>query len=276
MFSIYIDDSGTSPEHKLTIACGIIFPTKRLPALEGEWNNFLQKEEITGFHSSECLARNPHSDFANWDDDRVKRVFRRIQQITFRYSIKAFCILIYKKDYDEVVPKDMFFRIGESYYTWAVSSVLGLAYDWAVERSVSIDYVFDTADKKVKREIEDALTIAETLYPGNFTGHYSFGKRRGVPGLQAVDLLAWTCFQQGRRARMKQSIHSFAQESWDVYKSRNDGDWCIVQSLSRKGLEDWVKKKYLSPEDIRIKQFKEKLQEARKTKAKKGRSTARC
>jgi hypothetical protein len=271
MFTIYIDDSGSSPEQKVVVASGMILAAKRLEAFEREWNRFLDKEGITEFHASVCLAHNPHSEFAGWDDARVKRVFARARQITFKYFVRAFCIAIYKKDYDEVMPKDMRERVG-SYYTWALSSVLGSAYDWAVHRAipVPIEYVFDTADKQVKREIDDAMECSEELYPGHFMAHYSFRKRSEVPALQAVDLFAWTCFQKGRLARAKQPIPPLAEENWDAYSSARDGEWCRVESLNRQGIENWVKNMYLGPEDIRVKECKEKLKEARRPKPKGG------
>ena len=50
------------------------------------------------------------------------------------------------------MPEEMRKRVG-SYYTWALSSVLGLAYDWATTRNVPMEYVFDNADKDIKREM---------------------------------------------------------------------------------------------------------------------------
>ncbi|HTV03771.1 MAG TPA: DUF3800 domain-containing protein [Acidobacteriaceae bacterium] len=275
MFTIFIDDSGSSPEHKWAVATGIVIPAMQLPRLEREWDTFKGKEGISEFHSSECLARNQHSDFADWEDIRVRRVFTRVRQITFKYSVKAFGIGIYKPDYDQVMPEDMRKRIG-SYYTWALSSVLALAHDWAARRSVPMEYVFDEASKNIKREINEAMQYSDQIYPGDFVGHYSFRYRKDIPALQAVDLFAWTCYQQGRKARLKLPIHHFAQENWDAYGSQNDGEWCVFQSLNREGIEDWIKKAYLGPEDLKIKEFKDKLKEERKPKPKKSKlGTAR-
>jgi len=272
MFTVYIDDSGSSPEHKIAIASAIIIPAKQLVPFEREWNGFLQKESIPDFHSSKCLARNSHSAFADWGEDRVKRVFARVRQITLKYSVQAFCIAIHKQDYSEVMPEDMRKRVG-SYYTWAVSSVLGLAYDWSNKRSVQMEYVFDEADKPVKREINEAMEYSEGIYPGHFLGHYAFRFRRDIPGLQAADLFAWSCYQAARHTRFNDTIHPLAQESWEAYRSAGDGDWAEIQSLNRQGIENWVKEKYLSPEDLEINKFKEKLKEARKPKPKKSSTT---
>ena len=273
MFTIYIDDSGSAPEHKLAIASGIVFPAKQLERLESEWNRYRDKEGFTDFHSSECLARNLKTEFAGWDDKKVQRVFARVRQITFKYSVQAFCIAIHKPDYKEVVPGDMLKRVG-SFYTWALSSVLGLAHDWAVARSVPMEYVFDTATKEVKREIEEAMTYSEATYGDHFAGHYSFRNRKEVPALQAADLFAWTCFQRGRHVRFNHPIHLLAQQSWEAYRDAHDKRWCVVQSLNRQGIEDWVSKMYSGPEDLQLKTFKDKIKESRKPQPKQKKATS--
>jgi hypothetical protein len=267
MFTVYIDDSGSSPEHKIAVASAIVIPARSIVAFEGEWDKFLEKEGIPEFHSSECLARNSRSAFAGWDEQRVRRAFDRVRQITIKYSVQAFCIAIHKQDYSEVMPEDMLKRVG-SFYTWAVSSVLGLAYDWAEERSVPIEYVFDTADKMIKREIDEAMEYSEALYPGHFAGHYSFRNRKEVPALQAVDLFAWTCYQAARHTRFNEPISEIAHDCWDGYRSAKHERWAMVQSLNREGLENWVKESYSSPSDLQLKEFKQKRKAARMPKPK--------
>jgi hypothetical protein len=270
MFATFTDDSGTSREHKMAVACGILLPALQLKRFESEWHIFLHKEGIPDFHSSECLARNQHSAFANWDDERVRRTFARVRQITFKYSIKGFCIGIHKQDYDEVLQPNMKSAVGESHYTWAVSSVLGLAEDWASSRGVPMEYVFDNADKPIKREIEDAIEYSDILFPGRFAGHYSFRKRAEVPALQAVDLFAWSCFQGFRAARFNNQLKAIAAESRDAYVHAKNGDWSVIQSLTREGLEKWVNENRDNPRTQEIIAFKQKLKESKKPKAKTG------
>ena len=258
MFTIFIDDSGTAPEHKMTVAAGIVVPARQLQRLEAEWDAFLAKEQIQDFHASECLARNQHSAFASWDDSRVRRVFARVRQITFKYSVKGFCIGIHKRDYDEALTAEMKSAVGESHYTWAVSSVLGLADDWARAINAPMDYVFDNAEKSVKREIELALEFAETMYPGRFAGHYSFRSRKDVPSLQAVDLFAWTCYRQFLRARFGNPVNPIAAESDEAYAKAQNHEWRIVQSLDREGLERWVTENRENPRTQEIIEFRNK------------------
>jgi hypothetical protein len=198
----------------------------------------------------------------------VCRVFARVRQITFKYSIRGFCIGIQKQDYDEVLPPDMKAAVGESHYTWAVSSVLGLAEDWASNRGVPMEYVFDNADKPIKREIENAIKFSDTIYPDRFASHYQFRSRKDVPVLQAVDLFAWTCFQAFRKARFNHPMYPIAAESREVYLRAKNAEWSIIQSLNREGLEKWVNENRNNPRTQEIIAFKEKLKEARRPKPK--------
>jgi hypothetical protein len=232
----------------------------------------LNREHISDFHSSICLARNHKSEFGNWDEEHVRRVFARVRQITFKHSVKGFCIGIQKQDYDAVLPADMKAAVGQSYYTWAVSSLLGLGHDWAHERSVPIEYVFDEESKDIKREIEDSIAFSERSYGDHFSGHYSFRRRKEVPGLQAVDQFAWACFQGFRKARFNHPLHSIAVESREAYLRAKDAEWSEIQSLTREGLEKWVAEMHNNPRTNEILEFKKQLQDARKPKPKKKKS----
>lgn len=271
MFSIYIDDSGSSPNNRFAVAGGIVFPAKRIEALEREWNTFLEKEEIRKrLHASECVARNLGSDFAGWSDDQVERVLLRAQQIIFRYSVKAFSIGVHKQDYNEVVPEDMWLGVGGSHYIWALSSVLGLGYDWASQHATPMEYVFDTpSSKEEKRDIEEAIEYSDDIYPGHFAGHYSFRSSKEVPGLQAADLYAWVNYQAACHTRFGTPIKPVAEKLWHLFTRRNNGSWCDIQSLNREGIELFVKRVHGSPEDLRLREYKQRRKEERIPKLKK-------
>lgn len=268
MFSIYIDDSGSSPEDKFAIAAGVVFPAKRIEAFEREWNSFLEKEGMPDLHASACVARNPHSVFATWDDAKVERVLARAQQIVFKYSVKAFSIGIHKQDYDDLIPDDMRIGVSDSHYVWALSSVLGLSYDWVSERSAPMEYVFPNCSKQEKRDIEEAIDYSESIYADHFSGHYSFRSAKEVPGLQTADLFAWTCYQAGRWTRFGTPMKAPSEALWNHFALRNAGEWSTNQSLTREGLEMWVKKTCGTPEDLRLRQYKQKRKEERLPKPK--------
>lgn len=267
MFTIYIDDSGTAPEQKMAVAAGIVVPAARISKFESEWTRFLREEHIPEFHASECLARNQHSPFASWDEETVRRVFSRVRQLTIRFSVKGYCIGIHKHDYDEVLTPDLKAAVGNSHYAWALSSVLGHALDFAEQHKAPMAYVFDNAEKVVKREITDALEFAENIYPGKFAGNWTFGKRADIPALQGVDLFAWTCFQQFRRARFNTPIPSIANETDAGYALGRNGQWRTIQSLTREGIEKWAEKNRNNPRTSEIIKFKKERAHSRKTGA---------
>jgi Protein of unknown function (DUF3800) len=272
MFTTYIDDSGTAPEHKIAVAAGIIIPGAKIVGFEREWKRLTSRENITSFHASECLARNPHSEFATWDDERVRRVFKEIRQLTIRFSVGGFCIGIFKDDYDELLTDNLKASIGNSYFTWAVSSLIGIANAYGESQKAPMHYVFDATGKDQKREISDSLEFAEGIYPGRFDGHWMFGKRTDIPALQAVDLVAWSCFQQFRRSRLSHVINPIADEVNSGYWAGRNGKWMIAQSLHREGIAAWVAKETDSPRTKEIIAFKEQLKEARKPKPKRAKT----
>jgi hypothetical protein len=238
MFTFFIDDSGTAPEHRMAIAAGIIIPSLRLLPFESEWKAFCDKEGMEDFHASECLARNKHSAFADWSDDRVRKAFARVRQITLKYSAKSYCVALKKQDYEEIVTPKLKQSLGESYFSWAVSSLVGLCFDWSKQRSVEMEYVFDNSDKAIQIEIEDALAFSEQTNGNRFSGHYSFRSRKEIPALQATDLLAWTCYQHALWSRFRFPIHRLAKESAIDYVNAKGREWLTIQSLHRQGVAD--------------------------------------
>ncbi len=46
-FSMYLDDSGTTPDQKVAVASALIVPAAQIRRLENEWNNLKKKEEFS-------------------------------------------------------------------------------------------------------------------------------------------------------------------------------------------------------------------------------------
>ncbi len=143
----------------------------------------MQRENLTEFHTSECVARNQHSAYAQWDNLRVERCLERVRQIIKKYSAQSFSISIDKPTYDAVIPSNLRKVIGSSHYTWGVDAVCGFIRDWGNEHQVPMEYVFDTTSSAQKKEIERVMSHGEARFPGEFVGHYSFRRRQDVPAL---------------------------------------------------------------------------------------------
>src|SRR5438270_7571717 len=97
MFTLYIDDSGTSPSNPVAIAAAWIAPVKAWLRLETEWRRVGDKEGFGHFHAAEFAARNPKSDFANWTEEKQWRVIRRLREITKKYVHHGVAFAIPKK-----------------------------------------------------------------------------------------------------------------------------------------------------------------------------------
>ncbi len=89
MFTAYIDDSGTDPAQRVANATALIVPASRIVEFQHEWDKLKKREGFTEFHTSEFVAKNPKSDFANWSRVKQARVFRRVRQICMKYSAKG-------------------------------------------------------------------------------------------------------------------------------------------------------------------------------------------
>ena len=277
MFTLYIDDSGTAQDQPIAIAAGVLIPAIRLELFEREWTRFLEKEDIAkdGFHSSECFYRNPHSTFADWTDERVERAFERVFQMFQKYAVKAFCIATYKKDYDELMPGDMRLGVSKNHFVWALSSILGLSYDWATKRSVPMEYVFDLTDKETKRDITEAIDYSaepEIGYGDHYTAHHSFRSRKLVPGLQVADFFAWHCYQAAHESITGRPVPDLVNGIWNKMLPDISGELeqsrIVIQRLSREGLAAWVKKMYGTPIDLAVREYRKGRKEARMPKRK--------
>lgn len=244
MFNVYLDDSGTSPIQRVAICSALIIPGRRIVALENEWNRLTEKEGFGDFHSSPCASANSESQFADWKDDKIKRVFSRVAQISTKYGVKAFSWAIQKQDSDECIPSEWKEHGGSDHYTWAVRRVLYLIRDWFESRGPFIppEYIFDwIEDKSAKEEVERVMAQEESGHPGEYEGHYGFKKRREIPGLQCADLLAWSCFQMGRFLFENTPVPIRASESLHLFGSRrSDPYWLEMQTNTREQLLEIV------------------------------------
>lgn len=124
---MYLDDSGTSPSQPVAVASALIVPTAQISRLENEWTNLKRKEGFSEWHTSEFVARNHKSEFANWDEKKQERVFKRVREISKKYGARAISGSIKKQDYDEIVPSEYRRYTDLYHYTWCVAYVIALA-----------------------------------------------------------------------------------------------------------------------------------------------------
>jgi hypothetical protein len=268
MFTVYIDDSGSDPNQPVANATALIVPGRRILALQREWDSLKGKEGFTDFHTSIFVARNHHSEFADWSDTKQKRVFLRVRQIVKKYGAQIVSFTVHKKDYDEVIPAELRKYAGKYHYSWAIRHVMTHLSAWRISHKVALpfEYIFDNMKRdERRREIETVMEQAERNatdmgMSGEYV-NYGFRRRQDIPGLQCVDCAAWTTYQYGLLAFRKKPVDSFAEIAWNDFCSRNDNDapagpldWFNAIAIKREHLAAWVQKEALS--GISIARFK--------------------
>ena len=159
-FTLYFDDSGTNLESPVAVAAAWIAPIGAWKKFEAEYEGIKARHGFKCFHTSECVAGNPHSEFASWDENRKSATVRRIVQVSLKYASAGWGIAINKKDYDDLVPDSLRGKMGKYHYSWAVRSLIGFVENWRESRTLEpTEYIFDRmnsdkGDAGKKTEIE--------------------------------------------------------------------------------------------------------------------------
>jgi hypothetical protein len=278
-FTSFIDDSGTDPKQKVAMCTALIIPAARIVAMERQWETLKKKETFSDFHTSEFVFKNHKSEFANWDDDKQRRVFRRVRDIIKKFGVKIYSFAVNKKDYDEAFSDDIKKYIGD-HYTWAVRHVIAHLPAWRKSHLVEhpLEYVFDWMEKNdpKRKEIEEVMEqagmVAEQIGMAGEYDNYGFRRRKDLAGLQCVDAIAWTGYQIGLYSFHQIPLRPMAEMAWDDLLSRNNGniagpfEWLTAFSVSREQLDNWLDT--ATPDTMLIAKFKE-LKEAINEKRKK-------
>jgi hypothetical protein len=248
-FTIFLDDSGTSPSQHVAIASALIIPASRLIALEKEWDAFRVKEQFSCFHMSEFAALNPKSEFAGWAN-KQNRVAARIRQIVKKYAVKALSMSVNKEDYDAVVPHELRKYVNKFHYSWAISTILAVVERWALLSKVTshFEYIFDNMGKPSdpkRREVEDILELCEEIAikqgkAGQYA-HWTFRNRCELPALQCADIIAWTCYQHAMLVFRKTPMKQLATDMWNDFYNHLNKEWLFPGTITRSNLEEWVK-----------------------------------
>jgi Protein of unknown function (DUF3800) len=250
MFTIFVDDSGTSPSQRVAVAAALLIPAGQILRLEKEWNALKEKEKFSSFHMSEFVANNRRSEFANWDGTKKQRVFNRVLQISKKYGIQSFSFTVHKKDYEETVSGAFRDCVGRSHYTWCVNHLIGFIEGWRSRPPIvrPVEYIFDWMEPKDERRIEIQSAMAQAEYFSKERGlrsdgfsNYSFRRRETIPGLQCVDVIGWTSYQYGLHSIFKTPLQPFAQQSWKHFKGgAAKYGWLQAVTVTKANLQNWV------------------------------------
>ncbi len=240
LFTVYVDDSGTSPDQKQAIAAALVVPALQIPRLVSAWDTFKAKREFNYLHAAEAAAKK--GQYKDWDDAKVEIVFNRARQITKNFGTAAFAFQVDKELFDKEAPPEWTSTGGENHYTWAFRNLLNQMIPWAESRQIPpFEFVFDNAVGKDRDEIEMLMAQFEAQHPRCFAGRYSFGCKGRVPALQCVDMIAWSCFAMSRSWRQNAPYSNLAKTTIEDFAAYQDKKWLRYWVYDADSLRDSIK-----------------------------------
>jgi len=248
--TIYLDDSGTHPEAPYAVVAGWISPFQQWKKLTREWKHVAKEEGFTVFHMSECMANNRKSEFADWDEDKKRRVIHKLRGIIEQRVVQGFAITLNKKDYDDVMTPEVRKKAGDFHYTFAVRTILGVIETWRDQHGNKqpTEYIFDRMSqgrKEIDGVFADAESQDDSLHRyGIYKGCHSFRDKAEIVPLQAADIIAWLSFQRAHFQYSGKPVHAITSETFDALNNRN----FKAMSFTRDSLREWVQKAQQVPD----------------------------
>jgi hypothetical protein len=241
MLTVYVDDSGTDPNHQVAIASALIFPAAKIEALDAEWERFKAEESFTYLHAAEMACSDRRGQFKTWDNEKASRVFERARNFATDYGIGAFSMAIYKPHFDALVPKEWLEPGGSNHYTWAFRTLMHYLLRWhqahVGARGRVYEFVIDNAVGKDRYEIEMMMEQFEAEYPGCFVNHYSFRCKANVPCLQLADLVAWSSFSFSKTLFQQADANAFAVDSMGHFGVLHPNGWLKYLAITGEELK---------------------------------------
>jgi hypothetical protein len=199
--TVHYDDSGTHRESSIALAACWVSTVDQWKEFERNWQELKQDEGFDVFHMADFAAG--EKQFTGWNDDKKRRVLRRVCSIIKTRVRIGFVASVSKKDYDELITGRFRSYAGKYHYSFAVRTCAGFVSRWRqqYEQNASMKYIFDQMGKG-KGEIMAVLDSAikqskrESVVTGvpPLTG-YGFEDKKLIVPLQASDVAAWTSFQ---------------------------------------------------------------------------------
>lgn len=242
--TIYVDDSGTSPQEDVAIAAGWIAPAGNWLRFIKEWSKYAREEGFTAFHMAAAVSRDKKSIFAGWSEKRVERVAHKLRYLTRATAVRGFAFAIKKLDYDDLVTGELRKDAGEHHYTFAIRNLVGRMESWREENGIRepTEYIFDRETKGPrKKEIESVFEQAENedncLHRyGIYKGGHSFRDKEVVTPLQGADIFAWCAYQ---RFVTDRPVKKIAKETFNYFNEHKNGKVEVLYQ-TREKLAEWV------------------------------------
>jgi hypothetical protein len=194
MFVLYFDDSGTHAESAVAVAACYVASFDQWAKLESDWKRAQEDEGFDVFGMADIL--NGNGGFRLWPKEKRNRLIKRLITITRTRARIGFGVSVIKDEYDRIIcDENLRGRFGKFHYTFAVRSCMVRLLKWRRHYKIAepIRYVFDRmahGKGEIEGLLDETIDRGFGVHFGLEVGGYSFRSKKGLPPLQAVDILA--------------------------------------------------------------------------------------
>lgn len=196
----HFDESGTHAGSPVLCLAGYIIEKETYGRLKDEWNAVLNWPELPKpleyFRMSECAPDPGNGQFEGVSKDLRIKVETAMIEIIKRHTSMGLAVTIDEAEYDRLMPRGRV--LTGSAYSFCAQIILGGVAHW-IAGQPQVDeaaYFFEEGhDSQAETD-----WIMRTMFRNErakqsmrYAGH-GFVKKKGNPGVQAADLLAWQMF----------------------------------------------------------------------------------
>ncbi len=199
MFTVYLDESNTSPNQRMPIVAGYLSSTFKWSRFGEQWEKLLRhhKVPIDPKYGIPIAHRNKIQNlkgiFSNWAESDRDKFLDKAYPIIRRHIRLPIGCAIPRKAFEQIIPKSMQKYLG-GIYGWCVYSCLLGVKTWCEQHKYNkpITYVFE-AGAQGQGHVNQTLSLLykNTQYRKNFRlGGFAFEGKNLKP-LQAADFIAY-------------------------------------------------------------------------------------
>ena len=129
MLTLYVDDSGTDPRHKVVVVAGYLSSKKLWDKFKVKWTTLLYAYDINELHRTDLEAF--QGEFKSWNGSKRTEFLQKAHKIIKDYTYTGIGACIVKNDFDHNVPENDPVRKFCDIYGWCAHECIAMLRKWA-------------------------------------------------------------------------------------------------------------------------------------------------
>lgn len=196
MLTVYLDDSGTSPNQEIAVVAGYLGSVIQWERFNKRWKALLSKYGIARMHRVDL--ENFQGEFKNWTPDRRKEFLKKAHSIIRQCTYVAVGNSVRKADFDEAIPKENFVKKVSGIYGWCAQACIVSIYRWCkrynYEQPIQFFFEAGTRGQGQVQSMFEHLYGNESYRQKWHIAGWSFHDKSLMP-LQAADFIAYEYYK---------------------------------------------------------------------------------